>query len=101
MLDPSAAGFGLRDVTPDLVDIGTNHCADETAAATVNVNLRNRVNIVLPHHRCLPIDDVDLAQHNLRIGSCHLLQAWRELPTRAAPIRIKIDNGHVAEREIC
>ena len=23
MLDPSAAGFGLRDVTPDLVDIGT------------------------------------------------------------------------------
>jgi len=37
----SAAGLGLRYVTPDLVDIGTNNGADETTSAIVNVNLRN------------------------------------------------------------
>src|SRR6266536_340500 len=58
------------------------------------------MDVVLLHDRCVPIDDVDLAQRNLRIGSCHLFQAWRELSTRAAPVRIKIDNGHVAEREM-
>src|SRR5438046_5420115 len=58
------------------------------------------MDVELLHHRCLPIDDVDLAQRNLRIGPCHLLQAWRELFARAAPVRIKIDNGYVAEREM-
>ena len=43
---------------------------------------------------------VDLAQRNLRIGSCHLLQAWRDVSARAAPVRIKIDDGHVTEREM-
>ena len=37
----SAAGFRLRYVTPDLVDIGTNNGADEMTTAIVNVNLRN------------------------------------------------------------
>ena len=90
----------MRDVTLDLLDVGTDDGADETPAAIVNVNLRNRVNVVLLRHRRVPIDDVDLAQRNLRIGSCHLLQAWRELFTRAAPVRIKIDDCHVAEREM-
>src|SRR5205814_3441889 len=58
------------------------------------------MDVVLLHDRRIPIDDVDLAQRNLRIGPCHLLQAWRELSTRAAPVRIKIDNGHVPECEM-
>ena len=66
------AGFGLRYVTPDLVEIGTNNGADKTATAIVNVNLRDGVDVVLLHHRRVPIDDVDLAQRNLRIVSCHL-----------------------------
>src|SRR5215471_14002379 len=93
----SATGFCLRYVTPDLFDFGADNGADETAAAIVNVNLRNRADVVLPRHRRVHINDVDLAQCNLRIGACHLLQAWRALSARAAPVRIKIDNGHVAE----
>src|SRR6266496_3767805 len=58
------------------------------------------MDVVLLHDRCVPIDDIDLAQRNLRIGSCHLLQAWRKLSARTAPVRIKIDNGHVAECEM-
>ena len=99
-LAPSAAGFRLRYVILDLVDIGADNGADESATAIVNINLRNRVDVVLLYHRRLPVDDVDLAQRNLRIGSCHLLQAWRELFARAAPVCIKIDNGNVAEREM-
>src|ERR1700730_7069760 len=98
--DLSAAGFRLRDVALNLFDVGADNGADEMAAAIVDVNLRNRVDVVLPHHRRVPVNDVDLAQHNLRIGFCHLLQAWRDLSARAAPVRIKIDNGHVAECEM-
>src|SRR6266404_5753198 len=97
VFDRSAAGFRLCYVTPDLFDVGADNGANETAAAIVNVNLRDRVDVVLPRHRRVPIDDVDLAQRNLRIGSCHLLQAWRDLSTRAAPVRIKINNRYVAE----
>src|SRR5439155_12424716 len=57
------------------------------------------MDVVLLHHRRVPIDDVNLAQRNLRIGPRHLLQAWRELSTRPAPVRIKIDHGHIAECE--
>src|SRR6266498_4106276 len=96
----SAAGFCLRDVTLDLLDVGANNGADEAAAAIVNVDLRNRADVVLLHHRRFPVDDVDLAQRNLRIGSCHLLQAWRDVFARAAPVRIKIYDGHVAECEM-
>src|SRR4029450_13096475 len=97
---PSAAGFCLRDVTLDLLDVGTDNGADQATAAIVNVDLRNRVDVVLLHHRRFPVDDVDLAQRYLRIGPCHLLQAWREVFTGAAPVRIKIDQGHVAKREM-
>src|SRR5213078_3935201 len=58
------------------------------------------MDVELLNHRRVPIDDVNLAQRNLRIGSCHLLQAWGELSTRPAPVRIKIDNGHIAECEM-
>src|SRR6266571_7986006 len=98
--DPSAAGFRLRYVTLNLFGVGADNGADELAAAIVNVNLWNRVDVVLLRHRRVPIDDVDLAQRNLRIGLRHLLQAWRELFARAAPVRIKIDNSHAAECEM-
>ncbi len=51
----SAAGLRLRYVTLDLFGIGADNGADELAAAIVNVNLRNRVDVVLPHHRRLPL----------------------------------------------
>ena len=59
--DPSAAGLCLRDVTLNLVDVGADNGADEMAAAIVNVDLWNRVDVVLLHHRGVPIDDVHLA----------------------------------------
>src|SRR5207237_9882090 len=74
--------------------------ADEVAATIVNVNLRDRSDIVLFRYRRLPIHNIDLAQRNLRIGVGHLLQAWRELFARTAPVRVKIDNGHVARCEV-
>src|SRR6266404_5527559 len=95
--DRSAAGFCLRHVTFNRLEVGADNATDEIPSAIVNVNLRNRVDAELLHHRRVPIDDVDLAQRNLRIGSCHLLQAWRDLSTRAAPVRIKINNRYVAE----
>src|SRR4029453_3268790 len=96
----SAAGFCLRDVTSNLFDVGTDNGADKAAAAIVNVDLRNRADVVLLHHRRFPINDIDLAQRNLRIGPCHLLQAWRDVSARPAPVRIKIDNGHTTEGEM-
>src|SRR5439155_9310742 len=93
----STAGFRLRHVTLNPFGVGADNGADELAAAIVNVNLRNRMDAVLPHHRRVPIDDVDLAQRNLRIRLCHLLEGWRDHSARAAPVRIKINNRHVAE----
>src|SRR5919106_4193095 len=81
----SAAAFSLRYVTLYFPNVAADNSADETAPAIVNVNLRNRADVELLHHRRFPIDDVDLAQRNLRIGSGHLLQAWREVFARAAP----------------
>src|SRR5215211_424811 len=80
----SAAGFRLRYQTADLFNLYAHDGAEETTLPIVNVNLRNRVNVVLPRHRCVPINDVDLAQRNLRVGLCHLLQAWGDSSTRAA-----------------
>src|SRR5204863_4767886 len=100
LLGASAAGFRLRYVTLNLFGVGPENGTNEKTPTIVNVNLRNRVNVELFHDRRVPIDDVDFAQRNLRIRLRHLLQAWRELFTRAAPIRIKIDNSHVAECEM-
>src|SRR6266540_1529289 len=94
---PSAAGFRLRDVSFDLVEIGAEHSSDEAAPAIVNVNLWNGVDVELLRHGCSPVDDVDLAQRNLRIASRHLFQARREPSTGAAPVRIKFEDGHIAQ----
>jgi hypothetical protein len=98
--DCSAAGFRLRDITFDLFEIDASNGANQNAPAIINVNLRNRVEVELPCHWRSPIDDADLAQRNLRIASRHLLQTWRELSARPAPVGIKIDNGHVPECEM-
>src|SRR4029077_15256830 len=57
---PSAAGFRLRYVTLNLFGVGSDNGANEKAAAIVNINLWNRVDVVLLRHRRVPIDDVDL-----------------------------------------
>src|SRR5204862_8027197 len=100
LLEPSAAGFRLRYVTLNLFGVGADNGADKSACAIINVNLRNGADVVLLRYRCFPINDVNLAQRSLKITPCHLLPAWRERSTRAAPIRIKIDNSHVAECEM-
>src|SRR5207244_10858777 len=71
-----------------------------TAPSSGSGCLRDLMDVVLPRHWHFPIDDVDFAQRNLRIPPCQLLQAWRQLSARATPVRIKIDNGHVAESEM-
>jgi len=38
---PSTAGFCLRYLTLDLVDVDADNGADETTSAIINVNLRN------------------------------------------------------------
>lgn len=73
--DASAAGFRLRDVPLDGVEINAINAANQTARAIINVNLRNGANIELLRHGCSPPDDVDLAQRYLRICLRHLLQA--------------------------
>src|SRR5206468_2399007 len=96
----SAAGSCLRDVTFNRVDVSAINGSDKTASAIIDVNLRNRVDVELLYHCGSPIHDVDLAQCNVRIASCHLLQTWRELSARPAPVRIKIDDGYAPEREM-
>ena len=71
-LGPSAAGFRLRYVTLNLFGVGPDNGTNEKTPTIVNVNLRNRADVVLLHHHRVLIDDVDLAQRNLRIASCHL-----------------------------
>src|SRR5207302_975324 len=86
----SAAGLRLRDVSFDLVEIRAEHSADEAAPAIVNINLWNRVDVELLRHGCSPVDDVDLAQRDLRIATRHLFQARREPFARTTPVRVKI-----------
>src|SRR5436309_7139186 len=93
----SAAGFCLCDVSFDAVQINAANCADEGAAAIIDIHLWNGVNMELLRHGRPPPDDVDLAQRYLRIATRHLLQARGQHPARAAPVRIKLDNGHIAQ----
>jgi len=96
----SAVRLRLRNVTFHFFKIDAEYSADETATSIVNVHLRNRVNVELLRDCRFPTDDIDLAQRNLGIAPHHLLEARRELPARAAPIRIKIYNGHITEYEV-
>src|SRR5262249_1018594 len=98
--DASAASFSLRDVTLDLVDVSAGNSADELAAAVVNAHLWKRIDGELSRDGGFPIHDVDLADRDLRIAGRHLLQTWRQPSARRAPICIKIDNGHIAQREM-
>src|SRR5438105_12491701 len=92
----SAAGFRLCDVTLNLFGVNADNGADEGAATIVNVDLRDRSDVVLFRYRRIPNDDINLAKRDLRIGLSHLFQAWRQPLAWAAPISIKIDNSDVA-----
>src|SRR5262245_27506969 len=96
----SAVRLRLRDVTLYSFKIAAEYSAGQTATSIVNVYLRNRVNVELLRDCSPPIDDINLAQGNLWIISRHLLEAWSQLPARAAPIRIKIDDRHIAGYEV-
>src|SRR5436309_1955216 len=68
--------FGQVKIKADRIDVSAINRSDKTASAIIDVNLRNRVDVELLYHCGSPIDDVDLAQRNVRIASCHLLQTW-------------------------
>src|SRR5437899_10260924 len=96
----SAAAFGLRDVAPDLFDVAADDGANERAAAIVNGDGGNAVKAVLQRHGTFPVDDVDLANGDIRIAVRHLLQMRRHEATGAAPVGVKINDCHPADGEM-
>ena len=67
-VNPPRLQLGFGDVILHCVRIDASDGADQFAFAIVNLNMRNRIQVELLRHRRLPIDDVDLAQHDPRIG---------------------------------
>ena len=83
----------LGDVTFELLDVGADNSADETAAAIVHLHVRKGLDI---RARWRSIGEVDLAQRNVGIGCRHLLQGWRELSAWGAPVCMEINQRHLA-----
>src|SRR5207249_4798595 len=90
----------LRHVLPHLIGVGAAHGANELSFASVNLDPRKCVHIILLRYCRAPVDDIDLAHRDLGVALRQLLERRVHHLARSTPIRIEVHNRYVTKREM-